>query len=103
MPQEIPEIERSIREYEEVITSFERASERLRARRKVAHDGTAVGIDRLLELNERTLKSLRNVLDSARSQLAQARTTGRDETEQRDQTCGDVGRRRDSPSHIRRT
>ena len=74
MPLEIPEIEGSIRHYEEVIQSFEQASARLRARRDGATDGAAVHIDRLLNLNERTLESLNRILASAREQLARVKT-----------------------------
>ena len=69
MSQELSEIEKTIQQYEDVISTFERATERLRASRKLAVDGNAENIDRLLELHERTLTSLRHVLGTAKAQL----------------------------------
>ena len=67
------QLQESIRVYEGVIASFERAREQMLRRRKGAIDAVMVHLDESLRHNERTLKSLRRVLASAKHQLAQER------------------------------
>ena len=67
------QLQESIRVYEGVIASFERAREQMLRRKKVAIDTVMVHLDESLRHNERTLKSLRRVLASAKHQLAQER------------------------------
>ena len=66
---EISKLEESIRVYSEAIESFERARERMLIRRRDAIDSVMVHIDHSLDLNKRTLDSLRSVLESAKAQL----------------------------------
>lgn len=75
MPAEqITKLEESIRVFTEAIASFERTRERMLGRRRGATDAVMVHLDESLELNRRTLDSLRNVLASAKEQLEQEKS-----------------------------
>ena len=67
-------LEESIRVYSEVIESFERTRERMLIRRRGACDSVIAHIDSTLDLNKRTLDSLRDVLETAKAQLEAERS-----------------------------
>ena len=71
---QLENLQESIRVYEEVIRSFERARERMQQRRLSASDSVMVHIDESLSLNRRTLESLNRVLATAQEQLKQERS-----------------------------
>jgi hypothetical protein len=72
----IVKLEAAIKLYGETIASFERARGRMTQRRKGAPDSVMQLIDERLALNERTLKSLRRVLEITETELRNARRRG---------------------------
>ena len=71
--EKLKKLEESIKVYEEVIQSFEHARVRMQERRRGAIDGVMVHLDESLSLNERTLASLRRVLETAKEQVQKER------------------------------
>ena len=71
---QLENLQESIKVYEEVIRSFERARERMQQRRQSASDSVMVHIDESLSLNRRTLESLNRVLATAQQQLKEERS-----------------------------
>jgi hypothetical protein len=70
----VEQLKQTIKVYEDVIDSFEAARTRLQKRRRGAIDSVMLHLDESLAHNERTLRSLVNVLSSAREQLKQERS-----------------------------
>ena len=68
--EETRKLEERIAVYENVIASFEGNRQRMLNRRKGATDSVMVRIDESLQLNERTLKSLKSILSAAKRQLS---------------------------------
>jgi hypothetical protein len=71
---QLAKLQESIKVYEDVIRTFERARDRMRQRRQGATDSVMVHIDESLKLNQRTLDSLARVLATAKEQLRQERS-----------------------------
>jgi hypothetical protein len=69
----IAKLEASIKVYTDCIASFERVRDQMLARRHGAIDSVMVHLDESLRLNDRTLGSLRRVLDAANDQLLRER------------------------------
>ena len=66
-------LERSVKVFEEVARSFERAHERMRANRRGASDSMMVSLDELISANQQSLVSVLRILATTRRELEDER------------------------------